>query len=448
MRQQIFVVNNVAQNMVRKEEYQGEMHYMIASATMPDDIVMNGVLYPKEEIQCAVNSIDGVHAPLGHPRDDQGNLISATAPYAIRHYGIGAQVVNARYENGRILHDTAINIAEAKTRQDRGKRVLDRVEALMSGNNTQPIHTSTGVFFDPVILPEPQSNQYGEYSRIATNMTFDHNAILLDEIGAATPERGTGMAVNFNGVDVPVFCINEVVAVSGEDIIDQMREMRRAIARAIKDKYFAGESGGNVYINEMYDSYVIAEHSSESAEELYKITYSISNDAINIGELQKVKRSVVYMATNALKSFIKMIKFAPNIDTNYTTNTTTLAVNEDTEMTPEQMKELLDAQAATLQANFDAKLALAVKPLEEKLTAFEANTLAAEKSEKDSLIVKSGLDAAIAGEMSVNALKAVVAKIESASTGEYGERPGITELNANSKDEWADYDLNANMGAK
>jgi hypothetical protein len=446
MRQQIFVVNSVVQNMVRKEEFQGEMHYMIASATMPDDIVMNGVLYPKEEIQRAANSINGVHAPLGHPRDDQGNLISATSPYAIRHYGIGAQVVNARYENGRILHDTAINISEAKTRMDRGRRVLDRVEALMSGNNTQPIHTSTGVFFDPVVLPEPQANKYGEYTRIATNMMFDHNAILLDEIGAATPEVGTGMAVNFNGVDVPVFRINEVVAVGGDDIIDQMQEMRRAIRDAIKIKHFSGDDE-DVYINEMYDSYVIAEHYRDDQYALYKITYSIGGDSITVGELQKVKRSVVYMATNALKSFIKMIKFAPTIDTNYTGATNTL-VNEENEMTPEQMKELLNEQSTTLQANFDAKLALAVQPLESKLAAFEANALAAEKAEKEALITKSGLDATIASEMSVNALKAVVAKIESIDSGEFGERLNVTDFSSNAKDEWADYDINANMGAK
>ncbi|MGB2063591.1 MAG: hypothetical protein ACPHUL_00450 [Marinomonas gallaica] len=202
----LLVINQIMPDMIREENYQGEPHYMIASATMPDDIVMNRGLYPRHEIEATYTGLQGVHAPLGHPvMDDE--FISASTPYAVRNYGVGAQVANVRRENGRILHETAVNIAVAN-QTDRGKRLLDRIEAVKNGDNTKPIHTSIGVYLDREELDEPQVNQYGEYDWVAHNLRYDHNAILLDEVGAATPNEGTGMFVNSGNEKVDIFVLN------------------------------------------------------------------------------------------------------------------------------------------------------------------------------------------------------------------------------------------------
>jgi len=60
-----------------------------------------------------------------------------------------------------------------------------------------------GVFVGAEELGEPRTNAAGqEYTWIARNMVFDHDAILLDTVGAAQPHQGVGMAVNNEGHDV------------------------------------------------------------------------------------------------------------------------------------------------------------------------------------------------------------------------------------------------------
>lgn len=351
------ITNAVTGDMVRKEEFQGEMHYMIRSATMPDDIVMNGILYPAEEIEKTYMTLNEVHAPIGHPVDDCGMFVSATSPFAIRNYYVGAQVVNVKRENGKVYHDTAINISAAK-QSDRGKRLLDRVEALMNGDNPKPIHTSTGVYLNKKDLDKPMTNQYGEYTSVASDLYYDHNAILLDEEGAATPEQGTGMAVNHK---------DQEVFVHNSDPVEPEEESEKSI------------------------TFTYAEDDKEGF-------------------------------FNKLATFIKSIGFASSNHEAY--NGDVNNQSEGSEMTPEEFKTAFAEQATAMQANFETSLASAVKPLQDKIDTLEANSLNAEKAEKEAMIEKSGLDAEIAETMSVNALKAVVAKLESADAGEFGERVG------------------------
>lgn len=377
------ITNAITSDMVRKEEFQGEMHYMIKSATMPDDIVMNGILYPAEEIELSYKGLERVHAPVGHPVDDDGMFVSASDPFAIRNYYIGAQVVNVERKNGKVYHDTAINIAAAK-QTERGKRVLDRVEALMNGDNVKPIHTSTGVYLKKNELDTPMSNQYGEYSAIASQLYFDHNAILLDEVGAATPEQGTGMAVN--SVDQTVFVHNETKTEPAEPV-------------------------------EKTVTFTYAENDQESF-------------------------------FNRMATFIKNMGFASDNHAAYNGGVNNQTTDEVDQMEKQEMLDVLAEALKPLQANQDAlaqKLDSVVKTTE----SLQANAQSAEKAEKEALIAKSGLPEEVADEMSVNALKAVVSRLESADAGEFGERTSV-ELSANrgKTDEWKDYDLNANLEAK
>ena len=88
---------------------------------------------------------------------------------------------------------------------DRGKRLLDRISELENSETPRPIHTSTGVFLTVEELEFAERNGKGqEYKMIASEMVFDHDAILLDSIGAATPEQGVGMAVNSDGSEIDI----------------------------------------------------------------------------------------------------------------------------------------------------------------------------------------------------------------------------------------------------
>lgn len=192
MTQQIRVnwTTKVNQASIRKEKRNGKEVLIIPSATLPDNVVMNGGLYPAEEIEAGYRSLEGTPAPLGHPQVN-GQFVPATNAEAINNFWVGAHNENVRRENGRVLLDKVVDIEVANRTED-GRRLLEAI------NQSKPIHTSTGLLLN-------REDVEGEsFNWIARNMVFDHDAILLDEPGAATPDQGVGMMVNSDGDQITV----------------------------------------------------------------------------------------------------------------------------------------------------------------------------------------------------------------------------------------------------
>ena len=187
------VVNRDA---VRRESVNGIEHVVVSSYTLPDNVVMNGGLYPADEIEAGYKTLERTLAPVEHPTDANGDFISANDPVAIHDFHAGAFNVNVTREDGRVHIEKHINVQEAM-KSDRGKRLMDRITELETNENARPIHTSVGLFLEIEDLAEPMTNDDGqEYTWVARNMVFDHDAILLDSVGAAQPGQGVGMAVN------------------------------------------------------------------------------------------------------------------------------------------------------------------------------------------------------------------------------------------------------------
>jgi len=181
---------------IRKERRNGRDKIIVPSATLPDGIVMNGISYPAEEIEKGFMSLNNTYAPLGHPTVN-GMFVSASDPEGINIGWIGAHNENVRRENGRVLLDKVIDVARANESVG-GRSVLEAIE------KGTPIHTSTGLFCDL------EASTDDAYEFIARNMAFDHDAILLGEDGAATPEQGVGMMVNAKGEQTKIDIINSV----------------------------------------------------------------------------------------------------------------------------------------------------------------------------------------------------------------------------------------------
>lgn len=202
------VVNMAA---VRKEKRNGRDVIIVPSATLPDDIVMNGsqgkVFYPADEIAKSYKQLERTPAPLGHPVIN-GKFVSASDPEAIVRHFIGAWNENVRQEGGRVLVDKVIDVQVANSSAG-GKSVLKAIEA------GEPIHTSTGI----LMQLEPVANN-AKYAKIARNMVFDHDAILLGEEGAATPEQGVGMLVNSAGQEEEIPVINSSIVEDADREID------------------------------------------------------------------------------------------------------------------------------------------------------------------------------------------------------------------------------------
>ncbi|KQU96447.1 hypothetical protein [Devosia sp. Root105] len=197
VRVNVRAVANVAA--VRKEKRNGRDVVIVPSATMPDDIIMNGsqgkVLYPADEIAKSFKQLERTPAPLGHPMIN-GKFVSARDPEGINIGHIGAWNENVRQEGGRVLLDKVIDV-EVANRSEGGKAVLAAIDA------GGPIHTSTGLLAHLEDVTNSTSHQ-----RVARAMVFDHDAILLNEEGAATPEQGVGMLVNAQGETEEIEVIN------------------------------------------------------------------------------------------------------------------------------------------------------------------------------------------------------------------------------------------------
>lgn len=168
---------------IRREVRNGRDVIIVPSATLPDDVIMNRVRYPAAEIEKAYKGLEGTPAPLGHPTIN-GAFVSALDPRGLALSYVGAHNENVRRENGRVMVDKVIDV-EVASQLERGKRVLNAID------KGEPIHTSTGLF---AVMSKLSNDKAADFE--ASEMIFDHDAILLDEEGAATPDQGVGMLVN------------------------------------------------------------------------------------------------------------------------------------------------------------------------------------------------------------------------------------------------------------
>ncbi|UTJ46593.1 DUF2213 domain-containing protein [Atlantibacter subterranea] len=174
----------------------GQEHYVIRGAVpIVDDIVMNGGLYPAEEINNSYQTMERKLMPLGHPMVN-GKYVSANDPQAVNDYYAGAWAQNVSKASDKVVMDVYVNKAVAESKPD-GKRLIQRLDDMITGNNAEPIHVSTGLLLNKE--QKAGESKGKKHSWVAHNMQFDHIAILLDEPGAGTPEEGVGMFVNADG---------------------------------------------------------------------------------------------------------------------------------------------------------------------------------------------------------------------------------------------------------
>jgi len=207
MKKLLFCTQKVNRKHIRRESRNGVEHIILTSFTLPANIVMNGGLYSKEERDKSFKTLNRTPATLEHPEID-GVFVSANDPETDFDFRFGAFNENARItDDDRIALDKVINVQKA-LKTEKGKRLLDRIDELENNENARPIHTSVGVFLD-VEEVEPTTNEHGqEFTWIAKDMIFDHDAILIDSVGASTPDQGTGIGVNKENVNVEHFILN------------------------------------------------------------------------------------------------------------------------------------------------------------------------------------------------------------------------------------------------
>ncbi|ANO78882.1 TPA: DUF2213 domain-containing protein [Escherichia coli] len=191
----VLTVVNSASN-ITTETIDGKPHIVVRGITpVVDDIVMNRKLYPAAEIEKAYNTLERNPMPLGHPKVD-GKHVSARDVRAVNEYHVGAWLQNVSHKDGKVTGDMYVNRQYAES-SDKGKLLINRLDEMLAGTNSDPIHISTGLLYSGIAANGESKGK--KYNEIATNMMFDHVAVLLDEPGAGTPEEGVGIFVNSEG---------------------------------------------------------------------------------------------------------------------------------------------------------------------------------------------------------------------------------------------------------
>ncbi|MGK3233909.1 DUF2213 domain-containing protein [Klebsiella quasipneumoniae] len=200
----VLTVVNSASN-ITTETIDGKPHIVVRGITpVVDDIVMNRKLYPAAEIEKAYNTLERNPMPLGHPKVD-GKHVSARDVRAVNEYHVGAWLQNVSHEGGKVTGDMYVNRQYAES-SEKGKRLINRLDEMIAGTNSEPIHISTGLLYSGIAANGESKGK--KYNEIATNMMFDHVAVLLDEPGAGTPAEGVGIFVNAEGDELEIEVVN------------------------------------------------------------------------------------------------------------------------------------------------------------------------------------------------------------------------------------------------
>lgn len=373
---------------IRREQHNGREHIVVPSFTLPDGVIMNNGLYPKEEIDKAYKGLEGTLAPLSHPMVD-GDYVSARQPEAINAYHVGAWNRNVERVGHRVSIEKWIDVEFAKNTE--GGRAL--LEAIDKG---EPIHTSTGIFLDREMTPSADG-----YGWIARNMVFDHDALLLNEQGAATPEDGVGMMVN------KTFVINSAIPVVNEDALDDSYGEKLAIlSEAVKERFATSDS--YAYVQDFDDRALIY----VTPEGTYTIDYHYEGDnPILTGESKVVTVETSYkVKTNSMIEHVRSVlkyfstKTKPPVQAN---------VIEEVDMTPEDLQAALDAQAEKISGAFNAKLDAQSEIIASLKTEMQANAEAGLKDKRAAVSAVHG--EVVANALSGEALDAMFASVQTAA---------------------------------
>lgn len=190
---------------ITTETMDGKPHIVVRGVTpVVDDIVMNRKLYPAAEIEKAYNTLERNPMPLGHPKVD-GKHVSARDVRAVNNYHVGAWLQNVSHKDGKVSGDMYVDRQYAES-SEKGKRLVNRLDEMAAGTNVDPIHISTGLLYSGIAANGESKGK--KYNEIATNMMFDHVAVLLDEPGAGTPSEGVGIFVNADGDEQEIEVVN------------------------------------------------------------------------------------------------------------------------------------------------------------------------------------------------------------------------------------------------
>lgn len=200
---------------IRRENRDGRETLVLPSYAAKAGTVLNGILYPREELDSSIAGLNRTPAPLGHPTINN-KFVPALDPEALARNHVFAWNENPRWDGERIALDVVIDEARAKESEG-GRKVLNAID------KQEPICTSTGLLCN---LEEVKDRAH---NAVARNIEWDHVALLLDEAPAISPEEGVGIFVNSASHEA-----NETRVINSAIEDDAERELGWAVDQAVR----------------------------------------------------------------------------------------------------------------------------------------------------------------------------------------------------------------------
>ena len=305
---------------------------------------------------------------------------------------------------------------------------------------------------------EPQTNAAGqEFTWAASDMFFDHDAILLDSVGAAQPDQGVGMAVNSKGEECQVQRVilnaDDVAASPDSGNNPEPRDMRsNQDGMSVTDLHNAVIEGMERaalrfdWIEELFSDSVIF----RSGEEFFTVPFTVdetTNRVTIVGIPLTVERNVTFTPKvnsekgDAMKDLMLKALAAAGITVNAEISDDDLLAQYN-ELQANQSEGDGDDAGNDNAADLATVVASALKPVTEELAGLKAQMNAqsdADVAKMAELVGNSdkypGITAEVAKDMPLDTLREMSANCGTAhgipmhvNSGYSGESTVATEM--------------------
>jgi hypothetical protein len=193
----------------RRHQWRGKEILIVPVVMARADVVMNGSLFPEEEM--LPETWDGVPVTVGHPSNG-GEFVSANSPEVLSEWAVG-QIFHSNVVDGKLKGEAWITIDLAE------KIAPGMIETIESG---EPMDVSTGYFSFPELIGGELNGKV--YEDIDRGVRPNHLALLPHEEGACNWADGCGVRANKRrysvnidkAVDALKLALNQAIKAKGQ----------------------------------------------------------------------------------------------------------------------------------------------------------------------------------------------------------------------------------------
>lgn len=291
----LVLVANIDTTQVRSETLNGR-NYKVAPVVMIVEGVLNDWLYPAEEISKFVEAWNGRPVTLFHPKNGEGEYISANSPNVEESIHLG-KLYGSIFEDSRLKSEVWLDV-------ERTQSIRPEVLEYFNGSQ-EKLEVSTGLWGDLIMTNGTWQGK--QYKGIMKNIRPDHLALLPGGEGACNWTDGCGLRGNETeeGEMTEIYKVLKSMFVNSA-LTD--RELSDALRRAIDA---LDNSQWVNYIEDFISSENVVFYradprpsgdggASYGVGKLYRRSYTVdSNGQVQLAaEKEEVRKKVTYVKVN------------------------------------------------------------------------------------------------------------------------------------------------------